>query len=84
LPLHHNLAIKADPDIDSDINALILDYLTMEGYPNAAAYFSQEANLEPQQEDDSIRARQDIQNSIMTGNIEAAIEALNELDPEVC
>ncbi|KAL3960534.1 hypothetical protein ACCO45_005651 [Purpureocillium lilacinum] len=38
----------------SDINALILDYLTMEGYPNAAAKFSKEANLQPQQDSASI------------------------------
>lgn len=69
--------------IFSDINALILDYLTMEGYPKAAAKFSKEANLHPQQDDESIRARQEIQRSIHAGNIESAIEALNELDPEV-
>jgi len=68
----------------SDINALILDYLTMEGYPKAAAKFSKEANLQPQQEDDVIRTRQQIQTSIHTGSISDAIAALNELDPEVC
>jgi hypothetical protein len=68
---------------NSDINALILDYLTMEGYPNAAAKFSKEANLQPHQDNASIRARQEIQNHIHSGSIQAAIEALNELDPEV-
>ena len=68
---------------NSDINALILDYLTMEGYPNAAANFSKEANLSPQQDDASIRARQEIQNCIHRGDIETAIESLNEFDPEV-
>ena len=67
----------------SDINALILDYLTMEGYPNAAAKFSKEANLQPQQDGASIRSRQEIQNFIHNGNIQAAIETLNELDPQV-
>lgn len=67
----------------SDINALILDYLTMEGYPNAAANFSKEANLQPHQDTGSIQARQDIQNSIHGGNIQTAIEALNDLDPEI-
>lgn len=67
----------------SDINALILDYLTMEGYPNAAAKFSKEANLQPQQDGASIRSRQEIQNFIHSGNIQAAIETLNELDPQV-
>ena len=68
----------------SDINALILDYLTMEGYPKAAANFSKEANLRPQQDDESMQSRQDIQNSIHSGDIETAVTLLNELDPEVC
>ncbi|KJZ79417.1 hypothetical protein HIM_00886 [Hirsutella minnesotensis 3608] len=67
----------------SDINALILDYLTMEGYPNAAAKFSKEANLQPQQDGASIRTRQEIQNFIHNGNIQSAIETLNELDPQI-
>lgn len=67
----------------SDINALILDYLTTEGYPSAAAKFSTEANLRPQQEAESVRARQSIQHSIHLGSIQAAIEELNELEPQV-
>ncbi|KAK4125422.1 hypothetical protein N657DRAFT_642139 [Parathielavia appendiculata] len=66
-----------------DINALILDYLTMEGYPKAAAKFCKEANLQAQQPHASIQQRQEIQHAIHSGNIETAISALNELDPEV-
>lgn len=67
----------------SDINALILDYLTMEGYPGAAANFSKEANLAPQQADPSIKTRQEIQHAIHSGDIETAITALNTLDSDV-
>ncbi|KAI0127138.1 CTLH/CRA C-terminal to lish motif domain-containing protein [Xylariales sp. AK1849] len=67
----------------SDINALILDYLTMAGYPNAAARFSTEANLQPQQDHESILARQRIQTAIHKGDIQAAIDDLNDLDPEI-
>ncbi|KAL6881485.1 CTLH/CRA C-terminal to lish motif domain-containing protein [Trichoderma novae-zelandiae] len=67
----------------NDINALILDYLTMEGYPNAAARFSKEANLKPLQDTSDIETRQEIQNCIHSGNIQAAIETLNEYDPEI-
>ncbi|KAG6005891.1 hypothetical protein E4U21_007525 [Claviceps maximensis] len=67
----------------SDINALILDYLTMEGYPNAAAKFSREANLHLRQDGLCIRARQVIQNHILKGDIQAGIEGLNDLDPEI-
>jgi hypothetical protein len=69
--------------MDSDINALILDYLTTEGYPSAAAKFSKEANLRPNQEEESVKARQKIQHSIHLGSIQEAIEALNELEPQV-
>ncbi|KAH6661035.1 CTLH/CRA C-terminal to lish motif domain-containing protein [Truncatella angustata] len=67
----------------SDINALILDYLTMAGYPNAAKKFSAEANLPPQQVHDSIEARQQIQTAIHRGDIAEAIGDLNDLDPEI-
>ena len=67
----------------SDINALILDYLTVAGYPNAAARFCSEANLSPQQPNSDIMIRQRIQRAIHEGEIEAAIEYLNDLDPAV-
>ena len=69
--------------LDSDINALILDYLTTEGYPSAAAKFSTEANLRPNQEEESVKARQAIQHAIHLGSIQDAIEALNDLEPQV-
>ncbi|ROW08092.1 hypothetical protein VPNG_06091 [Cytospora leucostoma] len=69
-------------DIDSDLNALILDYLTMEGYPQAAAKFSREANLQPMQEDPVVKNRQKIKQLIHEGNVQEAIEELNDLDPE--
>ncbi|KAJ5042298.1 uncharacterized protein L3040_004850 [Drepanopeziza brunnea f. sp. 'multigermtubi'] len=69
--------------LKSDINSLIFDYLTTEGYPSAAAKFSKEANLRPRQEEDLLRARRQIQQFINSGDIEEAIKALNELDPHV-
>lgn len=69
--------------MNSDLNALILDYLTMEGYPQAAAKFSKEANLQPMQEDPVVKDRQKIKQLIHEGNIQEAIEELNDLDPEV-
>ncbi len=71
------------PTIDSDINALILDYLTTEGYPSAAARFSKEANLPPQKEEESIKARRRILHFLHSGTIQEAIESLNELEPQV-
>lgn len=71
-------------NVDSDLNALILDYLTMEGYPQAAAKFSREANLQPMQDDPVVKDRQKIKQLIHEGKVQEAIEELNDLDPEVC
>ncbi|KAI0395782.1 ran binding protein in the microtubule-organising centre [Xylariaceae sp. FL0594] len=67
----------------SDINALILDYLTVAGYPNAAAKFSSEANLPAQQPASSIHIRQRIQRLIHKGEIEDAIQVLNAEYPSI-
>jgi len=84
-PLRHTFERRVEDvkPLKSDINALILDYLTTEGYPSAAAKFSKEANLRPQQDDESVKARQQIQHSIHKGSIQDAIDALNELEPQV-
>ncbi|KAK0120650.1 hypothetical protein ONS96_010854 [Cadophora gregata f. sp. sojae] len=84
-PLRHAFERRAEDvkPLKSDINALIFDYLTTEGYPSAAAKFSKEANLRPRQEEESLKARRQIQQSIHSGKIQEAIEALNELEPQV-
>ncbi|KAI1420985.1 ran binding protein in the microtubule-organising centre [Xylaria sp. FL1777] len=68
----------------SDINALILDYLTVAGYPNAAAKFSSEANLQPQQPTSAIQQRLRIQKFIHRGEIENALEELNQNKSLTC
>ncbi|KAI1172538.1 ran binding protein in the microtubule-organising centre [Nemania sp. FL0916] len=67
----------------NDINALILDYLTVAGYPNAAAKFSSEANLQPQQPTSAIQQRLRIQKFIHKGEIENALQELNEIYPSI-
>lgn len=67
----------------SDINVLILDYLTAEGYPTAAEKFAKEANLKPQKHQESVVLRNQIQHDIHLGSIQNAIEAINELNPQI-
>ncbi|KAI1818473.1 ran binding protein in the microtubule-organising centre [Poronia punctata] len=67
----------------SDINALILDYLTVAGYPNAAAKFSLEANLPAQQPTAAIQMRLNIRMLIHNGEIEKAIQDLHEVYPSI-
>ncbi|KAI1824466.1 ran binding protein in the microtubule-organising centre [Xylaria intraflava] len=84
-PLRHNFAMQAYEvkAPKSDINALILDYLTVAGYPNAAAKFSSEANLQPQQPTSAIQQRQRIRTLIHKGEIEEARAELNESYPSI-
>jgi hypothetical protein len=67
----------------SDVNSLILDYLTMEGYSNAAAAFSREADMPLPQGTDTVENRHAIKHHILNGQIRNAIEALNDMDPEL-
>ncbi len=43
---------RCNSNINEEMNALILDYLTVGGYSRAAASFAAEANLVPQQDNE--------------------------------
>jgi hypothetical protein len=60
-----------------------MDYLISEGYPSAAQKFALEANIQLKVDVDCIRERVDIRNAIYTGDMQSAIEKINELNPEV-
>ena len=67
----------------SDINYLVMDYLITNGYPAAAKKFAIEANIQPQADGDFIQERVDIRTAIHSGDIQSAIEKINELNPQV-
>ena len=67
----------------SDLNQLVMNYLVIEGYKDAAEKFSNEANVPAQVDLASIQDRMDIRNAVQTGRIREAIERVNDLDPEV-
>ena len=60
-----------------------MDYLISEGYPSAAQKFAHEANIEPMLDVDSIQERVEIREAIDLGDIQTAIEKINELNPQV-
>ena len=74
---------KADEVLDRDINNLIMDYLITEGYPSAARKFAAEANIQPKADFESINERVEIRDSIHRGDLQTAIEKINELNPQV-
>ena len=66
----------------SDINNLIMDYLIKEGYPLAAQKFSTEANIQPR-DPELIDERREILDLICCGDLQMAIEKINDLNPQV-
>ena len=61
-----------------------MDYLVKEGYPDSAEKFAREANIKQGARDnESMQARVEIKNAIHSGEIQKAIEKINELNPEV-
>ncbi|KAF9040528.1 CTLH/CRA C-terminal to lish motif domain-containing protein [Panaeolus papilionaceus] len=60
-----------------------MDYLVIEGYKSAAEEFSQEANLTPPVDFESIESRMDIREALQRGDVEDAITRVNDLNPEI-
>jgi len=60
-----------------------MDYLVSEGYPSAAQNFALEANVQPRVDIESIEERVVIRNAIYGGDIQLAIERINELNPQI-
>jgi hypothetical protein len=60
-----------------------MDYLIIEGYPTAAQKFATEANIQPKISTEALEARVSIRQAILSGNIERAIERVNDFNPEV-
>ena len=60
-----------------------MDYLVLEGYQAAAEEFSKEANVSPPVDFSSIETRMTIREAVQRGDVEEAIELVNDLNPEV-
>ncbi|CAI7650115.1 unnamed protein product [Penicillium pancosmium] len=84
-PTWHQFERKVDEVKPSktDINYLVMDYLITNGYPSAAKKFAIEANVQLQTDLDSIQERVEIRTAIHSGNIQLAIEKINELNPQI-
>ena len=67
-----------------DVNSLVMDFLIQEGYPAAAARFAEEANIEVKEDNVLINERVQIRDAIFKGDLQTAIEEINDIDPQVC
>ena len=61
-----------------------MDYFVSQGYPEAAQKFALEANMHPMPDVASITQRVEIRHAIHSGDIQTAIENINEYNPQVC
>ena len=70
-----------------DINSFIMDYLVTQGYPQAAERFAREAkmqlNYDLEIKNQTISARVQIRQAIHKGDMQTAIELINDLNPRV-
>lgn len=66
-----------------DLNQLVMNYLVVEGYKDAAEQFSTESGLAPTVDLQSIQERMDIRHAIQSGDVDTAIDLVNDLNPEV-
>lgn len=71
------------PISKEDLNRLVMDYLVIEGFKGAAEEFSQEANLAPTVDFESIESRMIIRQALQRGDVEDAITRVNDLNPEI-
>ena len=62
---------------------MIMDYLVKHGYPQAASDFAREAGLNLNVTIDTIERRKKIKNAIYAGQLQIAIEEINEINPDV-
>lgn len=60
-----------------------MDYLITNGYPAAAKKFAVEANIQARTDFEAIQERVEIRTAIHSGDIQAAVEKINELNPQV-
>ena len=67
-----------------DLNALVLDYLLVEGFSDAAISFAKETGLSVDIDSQAIQQRMIIKEAVEDGRVEGAVRRVNELDPEVC
>ncbi|KAI8567573.1 hypothetical protein RHMOL_Rhmol02G0132500 [Rhododendron molle] len=66
-----------------DMNRLVMNFLVTEGYVDAAEKFRMESGTEPDIDLATITDRMAVKKAVQSGNVEDAIEKVNDLNPEI-
>ncbi|KAF2076802.1 hypothetical protein CYY_001879 [Polysphondylium violaceum] len=67
----------------SELNKLVMNYLVIEGYQQAAEKFQEESGTVSMVDLNSIADRMAIRSAIQSGDVEKGIEIVNDLNPEI-
>ncbi|KAK4340575.1 hypothetical protein RND71_039076 [Anisodus tanguticus] len=65
-----------------DMNRLVMNFLVTEGYVEAAEKFRKESGTDPDIDLATITDRMAVKKAVQAGNVEDAIEKVNDLNPE--
>mmetsp|Transcript_102465 Transcript_102465/g.235091 ORF Transcript_102465/g.235091 Transcript_102465/m.235091 type:complete len:235 (+) Transcript_102465:1624-2328(+) len=68
---------------ESDIHNVVLNYLAVQGFQDAAEAFAAEAQLQPEVPLDSVGRRAAIRQSVLAGDVQGAISILQALDGSI-
>lgn len=66
-----------------DMNKLVMNFLVTEGFVDAAEKFRKESGTEPDIDLSTITDRMAVKKAVQCGNVEDAIEKVNDLNPEI-
>lgn len=66
-----------------DLDRLVMDYFVVEGHKDAAEAFSAESGIVPDMDLPSMEVRIATRDALLQGDVVAAMEITNELNPEV-
>ncbi|KAK5831405.1 hypothetical protein PVK06_015202 [Gossypium arboreum] len=66
-----------------DMNKLVMNFLVTEGYVEAAEKFRMESGTHPDIDLATITDRMAVKKAVQCGNVEDAIEKINDLNPEI-
>ncbi|KAJ6837607.1 glucose-induced degradation protein 8-like protein isoform X1 [Iris pallida] len=66
-----------------DMNRIVMNFLVTEGYADAADKFRAESGTQPDIDLATITDRMAVKKAVQSGNVEDAIEKVNDLNPEI-
>ncbi|EMS45116.1 UPF0559 protein [Triticum urartu] len=66
-----------------DMNRLVMNFLVTEGFVDAADKFRVESGTQPDIDLATITDRMEVKKAVQSGNVQEAIEKINDLNPTV-